>query len=168
MLRVSRKEERAGLSCGRSRTANLFHVDLTWDTSFTTVPAFVRRQDAQLLRRSCHPQSEGARHPLRSIAWAFAFRQWLIAQRYPTERFAQRRRRRTFIGQCCQPFCSGDVTSHVDGPHRVTKYRNVERMISPPRFQLAREPDLPSAAETWHLLNCLYLAPPSSVVTTRC
>ena len=41
------------------------------------------------------------------------------------------RRSRTFTGQCCQPFCSGDATSHSDGPRVVTKCRHVrERIVS--------------------------------------
>lgn len=47
-------------------------------------------------------------------------------------------RSRTFTGQCCQPFCPGDPTSHSDGPHVVTKYRRMGGGISPSGLPQAR------------------------------
>lgn len=53
-------------------------------------------------------------------------------------------RSRTFIGQCCQPFCPGDPTNHSDGPHTVTKSRCGEGKINPSGLHQAWELGPPS------------------------
>jgi hypothetical protein len=53
-------------------------------------------------------------------------------------------RSRTFIGQCCQPFCSGDATIHSDGPRDVTKYRRARERIRLSELQQVREHGPPS------------------------
>ena len=50
-----------------------------------------------------------------------------------------RGRSRTFTGQCCQPFCPGDATCHVDGPRIVTKSRSLEDWIKTSGLRPARE-----------------------------
>lgn len=72
------------------------------------------------------------------------FRHGLIVWRYRVKAEPRRGRSRTFIGQCCQPFCPGDPTSHPDGPRAVTKYRLAGGRIRPPRLPQAREHGLPS------------------------
>ncbi len=42
----------------------------------------------------------------------------------------------TFTGQCCQPFCPGDPTSHVDGPASETSCRSLRGTINPQGFRL--------------------------------
>lgn len=53
-------------------------------------------------------------------------------------------RSRTFIGQCCLPFCPGDPTNHSGGPHTVTKSRCEGGRISPSGLHQAWELGPPS------------------------
>ena len=53
-------------------------------------------------------------------------------------------RSRIFIGQCCQPFCPGDPTNHLDGPRVVTKSRHVKERIRLPGLCQATELHPPS------------------------
>ncbi len=73
-----------------------------------------------------------------------SFRRRLIDWRYRLQPRPLRGRSRTFTGQCCQPFCPGDPTSHSDGPRVVPKYRREEGRISPSRLHQVREIGPPS------------------------
>ena len=69
-----------------------------------------------------------------------SFRRRLIDWRY---RFGGSGRSRTFTGQCRQPFCPGDSTSHSDGPSAITKYRPAGERNRFPRLRQVRELGLP-------------------------
>lgn len=69
---------------------------------------------------------------------------WTYRSALPPAGFQRSGRSRTFTGQCGQPFCPGDATSHVDGSPAVTKYPPVKEWIMFPGFQQARELDPPS------------------------
>jgi len=89
----------------------------------------------RLLRKSCHPFTR-EEAPSTFHRMSRPFRRRLIGWPYrfallPEGSRLHCRRSRTFTGQCCQPFCSGDATSHSDGPRVVTKCRHVrERIVS--------------------------------------
>ena len=61
-----------------------------------------------------------------------SFRQRLIDWRYRRES-PRGGRSRTFTGQCCQPFCPGDPTSHFAGPRTVTKSRYAKELNRTPK-----------------------------------
>jgi hypothetical protein len=65
-----------------------------------------------------------------------SFRLGLIDWRYRPE-LARAGRSRTFTGQCCQPFCPGDLTSYSGGPRPVTKFRCMEERIGLPGLRPA-------------------------------
>ena len=73
-----------------------------------------------------------------------SFRLRLIDWRYHRWPEPHGGRSRTFTGQCCQPFCPGDPTSHSDGSRVVTKYRHVKERIRLLRLRPAWGLGLPS------------------------
>ena len=73
-----------------------------------------------------------------------SFRLGLIDWRYRLEAAPVGGRSRTFIGQRCQPFCSGDTTNHSIGPRAVTKYRHAKERNELLRLQPAWEHGLPT------------------------
>ena len=113
--------------------------------AFNTVLSFIaiRRGGSQLLGKSCRPFAREARRLPRSIASAahFVLDLW-IGVTAAAEALGGRSR--TFTGQCCQPFCPGDPTSHSDGPRVVTKYRHAKERIRLLRLHPAWELGLPS------------------------
>ncbi len=72
-----------------------------------------------------------------------SFRLGLIDWRYRRGPGPGGGRSRTFTGQCCQPFCSGDSTIHPGGPHAVTKCRHAREWIRLSRLHPAWELGLP-------------------------
>jgi hypothetical protein len=57
------------------------------------------------------------------------FRLSLIDLRYPSGPEGRAGRRGTFTGQCCQPLCAGDATSHLMGPSAVTESRRLRESL---------------------------------------
>ena len=95
------------------------------------------------------------------------FRQSLISWRYPPDRVGRARRRGTFTGQCCQPFCPGDPARHPDGPSQVTEHPALRKLLQLPVLRQMTElgtPPGPKRDASWTILR---LAPSSAQVAPR-
>jgi len=161
------KEEQADLLRSQS-PANFLHVLfessilsresmllMSHSLAFVTVPPFVTgRHRPCRLRYETTPEELPSFHARGQAPSTFhrmsrPFRRRLIGWLYrfallPEGSRLHCRRSRTFTGQCCQPFCPGDPTSHSDGPRVVTKYRHAKERIKLLRLHQARELGLPS------------------------
>ena len=118
--------------------ANCLHVLIPGVATFTTVLPFtgtaLGRVPTTLEELPSLREPGQAPDPLPRVRRSF--RHGLIEGRYRltrTPRGGVSGRRRTFIGQCCQPFYPGDSTSHPDGPLVVTKSRPARERIKVPR-----------------------------------
>jgi hypothetical protein len=106
---------------------------------FHNGPPFPGGRTPRVLRRSCRPFTREARRLPRSIASAarFVIDLWIgVTAGCP---WVACGRSRTLTGQCRQPFCPGDPTSHSNGPRPVTKLRCGRRRITPSGLHQARE-----------------------------
>ena len=120
---------------------------------------------SELLRKSCHPFTREARRLPCSIASVTHFAA-AYSSPYRTTRVGGRSR--TFTGQCYQPFCSGDATSHADAHWTVTKCRAREGWIRTPglrpAWELGPHPppnrDTPRTISTWPLRRRLLPSDP--------
>ena len=92
------------------------------------------------------------------------FRQSLISWRYPPDRVGRARRRGTFTGQCCQPFCPGDPARHPDGPSQVTEHPALRKHATASDASANDGAWHPARAETRRLLDYLRLVPSSAQV----
>ena len=123
---------------------------------------------SELLRKSCHPFTREARRLPCSIASVTHFAA-AYSSPYRTTRVGGRSR--TFTGQCYQPFCSGDATSHADAHWTVTKCRPREGWIRTPGLRTARElgplsppkRDTPRTISTWPLRRRLLPSDPGCI-----
>jgi hypothetical protein len=90
------------------------------------------RREAALLRDCCHPQGEevqgGPARPVASFG-RFGIALWASLLREP---LGSRRRRGTFTGQSCQPFCQGETTKHLRWIRRVTVPLDEQGSVSHP------------------------------------
>ena len=116
-------------------------VVITFTTVLPVLGAVARRR---VPRKSCHPFTREARRLPRSLASAARFVLDLSIGVTAEQPRLPCGRSGIFTGQCGQPFCPGDPTSHSDGPHLVTKFRGEGGRISPSGLHQTRELGPPS------------------------
>ncbi len=99
-------------------------------------------------RRRCRPQNDAGpntrvapSHPPLLSSWTYRL---ALPRRPPAKLETPVGRSGTFIGQCCQPLCSGDPARHLDGPTVVPEYRQSGELDRLPGLQQAPELGPPS------------------------
>jgi hypothetical protein len=147
------KEERAGL-CDRSRQLTFSMSCVGCHFFHTVLPligrAFAKRFRQKVSARSTTPEELPSSSTRGTGAFSVTLHRPLLSSLtyrlvlLPSRDRLLGRQSRIFAGQCCQPFCFGDDTSHSDGPQIVTKYRSAKESIKLSGLQQAWEPGPPS------------------------